>query len=247
MKRSRLTPQRPTQPWLTCDARSSLRTWPPQFDAWDQSRTAQCPESLRPPRELPSVGRHATPPRRELPRRHRYYELMRQSSILPPPRFVSLVWRVLAVCRQPLLEGGPSRRYLCNPCRGAWTHTPPRSLGALTRCFPKDIGLTTESKRSAREGSLQSNFSRGGITGLQSFAHVQAPLLARSPGCAHREGSMPFGRPDRLRHAMLHQLPDCSCGIATCLKRAIDTAGLAPAGSQPCRPLPDSRPLVCWL
>ena len=31
--------------------------------------------------------------------------------------------------------------------------------------------------------------------------------------------------------------PTMSCGIATCLNRAIGTAGLSPAGWRPCRPL----------
>ena len=37
-------------------------------------------------------------------------------------------------------------------------------------------------------------------------------------------------------------LPAQSTGIATCLKRAIGTAGLAPAGLQPCRLLPTPDP-----
>ena len=43
------------------------------------------------------------------------------------------------------------------------------------------------------------------------------------------------GRPSRLRHAELMRLPAMSCGIATCLNRAIGTAGLSPAGWRPCR------------
>ena len=47
------------------------------------------------------------------------------------------------------------------------------------------------------------------------------------------------GRPGRLRHASLGWLPAPSCGIATCLNRAIDMPGLSPVGLQPCRLLPD--------
>ena len=47
------------------------------------------------------------------------------------------------------------------------------------------------------------------------------------------------GRPGRLRHASLGWLPAPSCGIATCLNRAIDMTGLSPVGLQPCRLLPD--------
>lgn len=42
------------------------------------------------------------------------------------------------------------------------------------------------------------------------------------------------GRPSRLRHAELMWLPAMSRGIATCLNRAIGTAGFSPVGSRPC-------------
>lgn len=80
------------------------------------------------------------------------------------------------------------------------------------------------------------------ISRLQSFTHVQAPTLARPPGCAHRKGSKPLGQPGRLRHAELSGLPTLSSGIASCPIRASDTAGLAPAGLQPCRLLPTPDP-----
>ena len=128
--------------------------------------------------------------------------------LFPPLASVcSLVRAVLAGCGQPLLGTGLSRRYLCHLSPGAWTLTPPRSPGALTRCFPKDIGLTSESTGSARKRPLPCNFDREGISGLQSFAHVQAPGLARPPGCAHRQGSMPLGQLGRLLHAILRRLP----------------------------------------
>ncbi len=77
------------------------------------------------------------------------------------------------------------------------------------------------------------------ITGLQSFAYVQAPILARPPDCTYRCGSqmvtlaashnlpMSFkhlGRcpsessawqPGRLHHVMNMGLPRMNCGIAT--------------------------------
>ena len=75
------------------------------------------------------------------------------------------------------------------------------------------------------------------FSGLQSFHYVQAPRLARPPGCSHRCGPVATGRPGRLHHAMVMGLPSMNCGIATCLNRAIGMAGLSPAGLQPCRPL----------
>ena len=120
---------------------------------------------------------------------------------------------------------------------GARTHTPPRSPGAFARFFPGDFGLTRRTNGSARGISLQHNFNRGVFTRLQSFPNVQAPMLARPPDCAYRCSSESTGQPGRLHHAMNLGLPPRNCGIATCLNRAIGTAGLSPAGLWPCRPL----------
>ena len=69
---------------------------------------------------------------------------------IPPTSFgVGLVRWVFAGCCQPLLGVGPSRRYLHNPCIGAWTLTPRCPFGALARFFPKDLGLTLDLRRSA--------------------------------------------------------------------------------------------------
>jgi hypothetical protein len=62
----------------------------------------------------------------------------------PLSDLVSLFQRVFAGCHQSLLEIGPSRRYLCNPCIGAWTLTPRCFFGAFARFFPKNIGLTLD-------------------------------------------------------------------------------------------------------
>jgi hypothetical protein len=75
---------------------------------------------------------------------------MRQTESLPTPRF-SLVRWVFAGCRQSLLGNGPSRHYLCNPCIGAWTHTPSCFPSAFTRFFPGNIGLTPWETRSAHK------------------------------------------------------------------------------------------------
>jgi len=39
------------------------------------------------------------------------------------------------------------------------------------------------------------------ISGLQSFTNVQAPTLARPPGCTHRSSLKATGQPGRLHHA----------------------------------------------
>jgi len=71
---------------------------------------------------------------------------------LPPltPYALWLGTPVFAGCHVPLLGGGPSRCCLLNLCGGAWTRTPPRFFGALTRFFPKNLGLTIHATGSAR-------------------------------------------------------------------------------------------------
>lgn len=91
----------------------------------------------------------------------------RTGSCAPPPssrRFQpSPIRRVLAGCCGPLLQDGGSRRYLHEPCTGAWTPTPPRSAGAFTRFFPADIGLTAHFTGSARETLPAMQLQRGGF------------------------------------------------------------------------------------
>jgi hypothetical protein len=131
----------------------------------------------------------------------------------PPPcaSGVPVARRVFAGCRQSLLADGPSRHYLCDPCAGARTHTPPRSSTALVHSFTEDTGLTPRETGSARgendglswpqyDGALgpvqvvvptriyphmaASVGSR--ISWLQSFDHLRAPALARPPDCSDR-------------------------------------------------------------
>ena len=59
--------------------------------------------------------------------------------------------KVFAGYCQSLLEDGPSRHYLCNPCVGAWTPTPQCPSGALARFFPEDNGLTSDVTGSAHQ------------------------------------------------------------------------------------------------
>ena len=138
----------------------------------------------------------------------------------------------LQVVASPLLGDGPSRHYLCNPCVGAWTHTPPRLSSALAHSFLESTGLTPRKMRSAREIVPCNATSTGSrISGLQSFVYLQAPTLARPPDCIHRSifvlggravytthrpGGYPFRdvaslrvRLGQLTRLDLHQL-DCS-------------------------------------
>ncbi len=133
----------------------------------------------------PLTGRPPESPQRTLLPLPRSYGLMRQTKSLPAPRW-SLGHQVFAGCRQSLLGDGPSRHYLCNPCIGAWTHTPPCSSDACAHFFSENTGLTPRETRSAREKFPAATSAGSVISGLQSFVYLQAPTLARSPGCTHR-------------------------------------------------------------
>ena len=101
--------------------------------------------------------------------------------------WLSLVRPVFAGCCQSLLGDGPSRRYLCNPCIGAWTLTPLCLLGAFTRFFPRSIGLTLDLRRSAHRKAPYNATSTGSrLFEAAVISYVQAPILARPPGCTHR-------------------------------------------------------------
>jgi hypothetical protein len=113
-----------------------------------------------------------------------------------PPTSFSLWpgWRVYAGCGKPLLGDGPSRRYLCNPCVGAWTPYPAVSSRCNRSFLP---GRQRPHVRRHTFGTLDHprNATSTGfvISGLQSFRYVQAPTLARPPGCTHRRGLNALG------------------------------------------------------
>ena len=117
---------------------------------------------------------------------------------------------------------------------------------ASLRCLPVSSQRASASPYSGgvrhAERPSQCNFNDDFISGLQSFANVRAPMLARPSGCTDHCGFISAGPPGRLHHAGPMPLPYMSSGIATCLKRAIGTAGLSPAGLQHCRllsPVPE--------
>jgi hypothetical protein len=140
---------------------------------------------------------------------------MRQPTVLPTPRW-SLGGGVCAGCRESLLDHGPSRHYLCHLCVAARPHTPPCSSDAHAHFFSDDSGLTSQGTRSAHgRNPCEATSTGSGISGLQSFADLRAPTLARPPGRSHR--SPVTGRPGRLHHASPEGLPTSGCGIATCL------------------------------
>ena len=168
----------------------------------------------------------------------------------PLPSFVLLMKEVFAGCYRPLLVTGPSRHYLCNPCVGAWTHTPPCSSGAHTHFFPEDSGLTSRETRSAHEkipamqlqqGAVFRGCNHSFIFRLPHSLGLQvAPTVAFTmPGgqavyTTHRPGSYPTRDVVslRVRHGQLtrldsHQL-DCSlvgCSFSHTAFRSSSSSG----------------------
>ena len=201
---------------------------------------AKCPESLCTLKVLPLASWCLAPCPWVLLHVHCSYGLMRQSSTLLVSRSYPQ-HQVYAGCCQPLLGEGPSRRYLCDPCVGARTHTPPHSPAASVRCFTEDTGLTPRETGSTRGftptqqlrwGAVYRGCSHSFTFGLLRSLDLQiaptaAPKGAEPPGLSH--------------HAEPGRLPDPGSGVASCPTRTIDTAGLSPAGSQPCRLLPPAH------
>jgi len=148
-----------------------------------------------------------------------------------------------------LLGDGLSRHYLCNPCVGAWTPNPQRPFSAFARFFLKENGLTLDVRGSARQiCPCNATSTENRFSGLQSFRNVQALIhlwWTMPPGCTHHYNFKSYRAADRLHCASPGSLPALRCGIATYPTRATDTAGLPPAGLQPCRLL--RRPFYFFI
>jgi hypothetical protein len=81
----------------------------------------------------------------------------------PLPSFEFLMKRVSAGCCRHLLVAGPSRHYPCNPCVGAWTHTPPSSSSAYALFFLDDTGLASRETRLADRNSPAMQLLQGAL------------------------------------------------------------------------------------
>ncbi len=170
---------------------------------------------------------------------------------------------VFAGCYRPLLVTGPSRHYLCNPCVGAWTHTPPCSSGAHTHFFPEDSGLTSRKTRSAHEkipamplqqGAVFRGCNHSFIFRLPHSLGLQvAPTVAFTmPGgqavyTTHRPGSYPTRDVVslRVRHGQLTRLDSQPAGLQPCrlLLPALRSSELASQHSECFHPCIRNRKL----
>ena len=105
----------------------------------------------------------------------------------------TLVHRVFAGCCEPLLEDGPSRRYLCDLCIGAWVRTPPRLISAFIRFFLISFGLPLGSRGSAREIPHNTALCGKRFSRLQPFVYLQAPILAWPTDCSDHQAFIASG------------------------------------------------------
>lgn len=134
---------------------------------------------------------------------------------------------IFAGCCEPLLHQGPSRHYPLRICSlHAWTPTPVLFPGARARFFPGNIGLPDIMTGSAPHPSPLSDFRAAHLSGLQSFADVQACTAARHPGRSHR--GISAGQPWLLHPSTLHVVTFVQFGYACRPNRAIDGRGLSP-------------------
>ena len=158
-----------------------------------------------------------------------------------------LVHAVFAGCCQPLLGDGPSRRYLCDPCVGARTHTPPRFSAAFVRYLTEDTGLTPRETGSTRGFTPTQQLRWGAV--YRGCSHSITFGLLRSLDLQIAPTATPKGAepPGLSHHAEPGRLPDPGSGVASCPTRTTDTAGLSPAGSQPCRLLPPAHGLPTFF
>jgi hypothetical protein len=139
------------------------------------------------------AARYLTPHQGALPPLHSSYRLMRQTKFFLPPRFHSLTASLCRLLRVPA---------------GRWPF-PTLSLQSLRRCldpYPAAFlqcicSLLPEGQRPhlrrQRFGTPDCPYNATStglfISRLQSFLYVQAPTLARPPGCTHRCGSKSTG------------------------------------------------------
>jgi hypothetical protein len=102
--------------------------------------TTKCPEPLYPSQVLPVQVGLLCPIRGRYPS----FIALTDSCARPPSSHLlgsRLVWQVFAGCRQSLLDGGPSRLYLCKSFLGCLAPYPGVSPGASARFFPENFGL----------------------------------------------------------------------------------------------------------
>jgi hypothetical protein len=129
---------------------------------------------------LPHRGSRIPQPRPALPSPPRYYKLMRQTNLLPPP---SVYPRSVGLCRLLQVPAGhwslPKLSLQIFPtCLDPY---PGSSCDALTRFFPQDIGLPPVRTRSALSNTPYSDFSTGFDFGAAAIHSCSGPQVCSPP------------------------------------------------------------------
>ena len=196
-----LTHVHPSQVRFTCRNSS-------QIEGVGYPSSVSGPNPEPPSAQSPFARRGCYPPRRGVPHlvRGRYPSFVAPTDSCARPKSSLPIWLSLY---------GRSLQVAVSPC---WKLALPdvisticvKALGPVPRHVPRDpVRLSDRrtsasppgSTGSARETIPVMQLQQGAsISGLQSFRYVQAPTLARPPGCTHRCGST-TGRPGRLHHA----------------------------------------------
>ena len=222
-----LTHIHPAHVWFTCKPSSFIKG-----TGCSSSRSGPAPEPPSAQSPFAHLGSYLRRRSVEHLVRGRYPSFIAHTDSCVRPKSscrlrLSLVRPVFAGCCQPLLEDGPSRRYLHNLCKGAWTRTPPRSQRScpfgrprswLGRFDRKDIGLAPESTSSAREKFPCNATSTGRVfRGCSHLLMFRLPYSLGPPVAPTAVTST--GQPGRLHHAMNMRLPNMNRDIATHPKR----------------------------
>src|SRR3990172_4981686 len=105
-----------------------------------------------------------------------------------------LVWQVFAGCRQSLLDGGPSRLYLCKSFLGCLAPYLRVSSGASARFFPEDFGLPHTMIRSAISQLPMQRLQHGAISRGCRHSFMFRPPSLFATQVAPTDTILPYGR-----------------------------------------------------
>jgi hypothetical protein len=212
------------------------------------ARNRQVPRVPSPASGVTSGGRMSSIPSADLTRPS---SLRRTHPPVPTPR-AALVGKpgTARLCRLPSAPAG--RGTFPTLSLQSWSSRldpyPAVFLRCMARCFPKDSGLAIGTTSLAHRTIPATQLQQGGI--FRGCSHSLMFRLLNSLGPQIAPTARPLsvlgGRAVYTRPNS-GPLPARSTGIATCLKRATGTAGLAPAGLQPCRLLLSPYPLFGLL
>jgi len=209
-----LTHIHPFQLWFTCRT-SPLITGPGD----PSSKSGPDPEP--PSAQSPFARLRCYRWRRDVPHlvRGRYPSFIARTDSCARPKSssrlrFSLLRQVFAGCGQPLLEDGPSRRYLHNLCKGAWTHTPPRSCRSVRLdALPLRLGASAAGHRprprseelGTRNDPCNATSTGGAFRGCSHSLMFRLLYLLDPPVAPTAVTSTE--QPGRLHHAMNMWLP----------------------------------------